>query len=396
MTSRKSDRDPLRTLADRDPAPIDGVEEEFVQDQRAMILTLAKERGEGRRDRASLGTLPSSEPPSWTIRLAGLSVAVAAVLTLVLTLGGSSDRAGVGVEFAAAAVRVAEANPRILVTAPGWSITHVEPLEPDSGETQFSNGSGELSITWYPARFYQDYREDRANVEGPAVPIELLGETGTMVRYGGADFATMLPPQGNVFVEIRGDLGSEDAYREILGSLQSTSVETWLAAMPPGVVQPDEQDELVDSLLMDVPLPPGFDLGRLRDQAVLNPDGLRYKVADSVSCGWLDSWAAANASGDDAAIADAVDAMATADEWPVMQERPVLGGHSKSILSYARQISNGRLDRSFGGVVTTTEEGVSHEYGPAYALPLSCDSMVKRRVEEPFSRPGARRPSHQG
>lgn len=377
-----SNRDPLRLLMDRNPAPNDEVEAATGTEERAAMLKLARERATQGTDRPNLGRGSSFLSRRRGVRLVAVGLVAAAILTLVTSLGGSGDRSGAGVGYAAAAVRVAEVNPRILVTASGWSINHVEPLEPDSGETQFSDGTSELDITWYPAHLYDDYREGRSHVDGPDTPIEVLGVTGTMVQYGEGDFATMLPPQGDVFVEIRGYLRSEDAYREILSSLETTDVDTWLAAMPADVVQPDDQGAVVASLLQDVPLPPGFDLDGLEHQSVLNADGLRLKVADTVACGWLDSWAEAHASGDEAAMAEASKAMATADDWPVMLERPVSGGHSRAILDFARQISDGHLDQSFGSVIATNENGVSYGYGPAYAVVLSCDSMTKRRMDD--------------
>ncbi len=367
--------DPLDELARRNPATTEEVAATLDTDKRTQILRLAQRRGGSGSD------VPMVRPGRRGLRIAAGAALVAATLTLVLAARDSGERpSGVGLEFANAAIRVAEVNPRILVTAPGWSITHVEPLEPDSGETQFSDGTGELTIHWYPARLYERYLEDRANV-GPLVDTEVLGVTGATVRYGDSDYATILPPDGAVFIEIRGRLGSEAAYYAILNSLETTDVATWLGAMPAEVVRPGDQAKLVHSLLSGVPLPPGFDLEKLANQAVLNPDGLRLKVATSVACGWLDAWADADEIGDRAAKANAVEAMATAKSWPVMQEHPVLGARSRTILELGEGIADGRLDRTFGGAVVTNENGVSYAYGPGYAVILQCDSMTRRRIE---------------
>jgi hypothetical protein len=365
----------LDELARRNPVTTEEVAATLDADKRSEIVRLAKSRG------GSDSNVTTVRHGRRGLRIAAGAVLVAAAITLVLAARDSGERpAGVGLDFANAAIRVAEVNPRILVTAPGWSITHVEPLEPDSGETQFSDGTSELSITWYPARLYERYREDRASVS-PSVDTEVLGVTGATVHYGDSDYATILPPDGDVFIEIRGRLGSEDAYYNILDSLETTDVATWLGAMPAEVVRPGEQAKLVHSLLRGVPLPPGFDLEKLAGQAVLNPDGLRLKVASSVACGWLDAWADADRIGDRAAKAKAVEAMATAESWPVMQERPVLGDRSRTILELGKGIADGRLDRTFGGAIVSNENGVSYAYGPAYALSLECDSMTRRRIE---------------
>lgn len=374
MMSRRN-TDPLDELARRNPATTEEVAAELDTDTRTEILRQAKRRGGSGSD------VTMMRPRQRGLRIAAGAALAAAAITLVLAARDSGERPdGVGLNFANAAIRVAEVNPRILVTAPGWSITHVEPLTPDSGETQFSDGTSELSIHWYPARLYERYLEDRANV-GPQVDTEVLGVTGATVHYGDSDYATILPPDGDVFIEIRGRLGSEDAFYDILNSLETTDVATWLGAMPAEVVRPGEQATLVHSLLSGVPLPPGFDLEGLAHQAVLNPDGLRLKVASSVACGWLDAWAEADRIDDRAAMAKAVEAMATAERWPVMQERPVLGARSRTILEFGEGIADGRLDRTFGGAIVTNENGVSYAYGPGYALSLECDSMTRRRIE---------------
>lgn len=367
-------QDLLERLKARNPAKLAEVDSSVDPQQRDEVLAAAK-----------AGLDPERHRTGWLVpRLAAVGAMVAIVLAALLSLDGSDDSPAIGPEYAAAVVRVAEVNPRILLTAPGWEITHVEPLTPTSGETQFTDGDGgELAVTWYPARFYDEYREDRAAVGAGPVPIEVLGLDATMVSYDEMDFATMLPPQGNIFVEIRGRGGDEAAYRALLSDLVMVEVDEWLAAMPGDIVQPSAQDEVVDEMLEGVPLPPGFELDRLKRQAVLNAEGLSIKVSQEVACGWLDSWATADEASDEVGKARAVEAMRTADGWPFMDEAAVNRTSAKGILEFAGQIAGGQLDRSFGGVVTTSENGVSHEYGPTYAVILSCDSMEKRLVESP-------------
>ena len=70
---------------------------------------------------------------------AGLACAGAVALAVLLagTPGGGSQP-----EFAAAALEVAEANPRLLVTEPGWSVIGAEQFKPDEGSIFFSDGAG--------------------------------------------------------------------------------------------------------------------------------------------------------------------------------------------------------------------------------------------------------------
>ena len=153
-------------------------------------------------------------------------------------------------EFAAAAIRVAEANPRLLVTAPGWKIVRADEFEPDSGELTFSDGSRRFEIHWYPAPMYEEYlrrprHRQRARTRDPA------RSRTTTVDYGREEYATMLSPQGSVFIEVRGQLGSRSAYDGILHSLKPVDVDTWLSAMPPSTVRPEARAEAVEQLLRE-------------------------------------------------------------------------------------------------------------------------------------------------
>src|SRR6478735_8828874 len=69
-----------------------------------------------------------------------LAVAVP-VLFVTLTRGGGNTPA-----FAAEAIRVAEASPRLLVEGDGWKVTRADEWQPGQGEMSFSNGTSELEL----------------------------------------------------------------------------------------------------------------------------------------------------------------------------------------------------------------------------------------------------------
>jgi hypothetical protein len=254
--------------------------------------------------------------------LAGAAAAVAVTMIGVGSFGGDDSPA-----FAAEAVRVAEANPRLLVTEPGWTVTRADEFTVDNGEMIFSDGEDELEVFWRPATDYKGYFRDRA-YGNPQTEIELLGRTATMFRYAGTqDFTTLLPPQGGTTVEIRGDdLGGEAAYLELVRSLRPTDVETWLAAMPESVVQPIDRSATVDEMLAGIPLPPQFDVDRLRrGETVSDRYQLGAQVTGAVICGWLDQWSAAKAAGNAADVEAAERAMDTARSWPILREMEAEG-----------------------------------------------------------------------
>lgn len=271
--------------------------------------------------------------------------------------------------FAASAIRVAEANPRLLMTAPGWSVTRADEFTADQGEMTFSNGSDAVDLFWRPAGQYQSYLRDRGNDSSDQTQIAFLGRPATMFTYTdtapgkGPSFDTIVSPGGRTFVEIQADeLGSEDAYRQLLDSFERTDVNTWLAAMPPSVVQPSDRAATVDEMLKGIPLPPGFDVAALKPGATVSDRyQLGAKVAGSVACEWLDRWTEGLAKGDHAEVQQAKDALATSRDWPILQEMDKQGGYPQVIWDFAKD----RLGNSGAGRNTT------HNYNSS----LGCNSF---------------------
>lgn len=270
----------------------------------------------------------------------GLAVATVAILVGIGSIGGGS---GDQPTFAAAAIRVAQANPRLLVTEPGWSVTSADEFKPESGQMTFADGTHELELDWYPARWYHSYYRDRSEVDNTPTMLTLLGQRARMVQYGSRpDFATMLPPQGKVFVEIRGDLGSRQAYLTAIRSLRPVDVDTWLSAMPATVVSPTERAAAVDEMLKGIPLPQGFDASRLRSGgSVLDRYQLGARVTGTVACKWVEQWAQARSDGDAARAAEAVQAMSTARSWPILGEMASQGGWPGAIRSIGANMAAG-------------------------------------------------------
>jgi hypothetical protein len=336
-----------------------------------------------------------------SLGLGGL-VAVVAVAALILLSGGSvsSVRDGAHPTFAAAAVEVAEANPRLLVTAPGWSIVHARGFEVDSGELIYGDGkhrpygpSGrQLNLTWYPTRFYRDRLREHGHVSTRAgrltrpMTSTLLGQRATTFHYVGQrpNYATVLSPEGSVFIEISGTLGSKGEYESVLHSLRPVGVEAWLAAMPAEVVRPVARPEAIAQMLRDIPVPPGFDASSLQSESALTDRFMLGKaVTGAVACGWLQRWLYATRAGEGAAAQEAVDAMSTARHWPVLlqmvRERGFQGnvlpphgqGWPSEIVTAAREIAHGHLRRK-PAVRTIYVKGHPAGYlTPAGAAPAS-------------------------
>jgi hypothetical protein len=252
--------------------------------------------------------------------IAGAAAAVTVTIVGLGSLGGGDRPA-----FAAEAIRIAEANQRLLVTEPGWSVIRADEFAVNSGEMTFSNGEEELELFWRPADDYESSFRGRAH-EAESTEIALLGRSATMFRFEGY-LTTLLPPQRQTFIEIRSDDGtSEQAYLNLLSSLRPTDVETWLAAMPASVVQPIDRAATVDEMLAEIPLPPGFDVDTLRrGDTVSDRYQLGAQVTGAVICGWMDQWSTAIAAGNAADAEAAERAMDTARSWPILREMDAEG-----------------------------------------------------------------------
>jgi hypothetical protein len=350
-----------------------------------------------------------------SLGLGGLAC-VAVVTALILLSGGSVDavRDGAHPTFAAAAVKVAEANPRLLVTVPGYSIVHARSFEVDRGELIYSDGvhrpygpSGrQLDLDWYPARFYRDrLREDGHACCHVSTPVTstLLGQRATTFAYPGQhpNFATILSPQGNVFVEVNGTLGSRQEYEAVLNSLRRVGVDAWLAAMPAEVLRPAARSAAIAQMLRGIPLPPSFDASTLHFRGMPVPPGsdgsalrsgsvltdrfmLGKSVTGAVACDWLQRWLSATRAGDGGAAQEAVDAMGTARHWQVLlqmvREKGYRGnalpphgrGWPSEILAAAREIARGHLGlgpaitRTYGNGILISPTGPRSD--PAYIM----------------------------
>jgi hypothetical protein len=300
---------------------------------------------------------------------AAFALACAATIAILVILGGGSVesvRDGGRPAYAAAAIKVAEANPRLLITAPGWSIVHANSFETESGGLTYKKaghpvlGPDGVSavMNWEPASDYTAALRGYGN-EATGTRIAVLGHQATAFQINaGADYLVVLPPQGSVFVTLS---LPEEEHEALLRSLRAVGVDRWLAAMPPEVVQPADESAVIASMLKGVPLPPGFDVSSLETERVLiNRYELGQAVAGAVACGWLASWDAAHRSGDVATEEAAVAGMSGVRRWPVLlqmvrekgfegDELPANGaGWPSFIVEASREIAAGHLRRRPG------------------------------------------------
>lgn len=322
--------------------------------------------------------MSTSKPRSFRGRIVG-AVAVAAALTAAIgvpallqdrgheplvtkdqTPRPSQTRTPVvtdHIRFTSAAVRIAERNPRILVSEQGWKVRYLEGFSPTSGGMTFQLGpdrwhdddgghtnlAPSFDINWYPADQYEGYRQDRENV-GRVQQLDVLGQRAQMISYSDDDHAVMLPPEGGVFIEMRGRLGDEAAFKRFLaGSIQKVGVREWLAALPAEMVTADNADSRLEKILADIPRPPGFEAAVLAREVALDRYQFGALVTGRVTCGWISSWAHGGA----AEKAAAVKALATSHDWKILREMDVDGDYPEVVWEYADQIAQGKLPEGY-------------------------------------------------
>jgi hypothetical protein len=261
MTRRSRNDDALATMRAANPSSATELRGATTEAELSLAMQRAITVGESPSqpipvgDRVAhdqaIGTRPARQGVFSRHRGASLSLgglACVAVIAALILLSGGSVRDGGHPTFAAAAVKVAEANPRLLITLPGWSIVHARSFEIDTGALTYKNdghplygpgGRGrQLNLAWYPTRFYRErlYEDGHAccHVSGPVVST-LLGQQATTFAYPGQhpNFTTILSPQGSVFIELTGSFGSKEEYEALLHSLRPVGVDAWLSAMPP-------------------------------------------------------------------------------------------------------------------------------------------------------------------
>jgi hypothetical protein len=236
------------------------------------------------------------------------------------------------------------------------------------GEMTFSDGQHELGVFWRDTKDYQSYLNDRAD-QTKLVPTRVRGRNAiTFIHEGSTDLTTIVEPLGANFLEIRADLGSEQAYSDVMASLAPVSVDIWLAALPLSVVKPGDRSAVVQAMLQGIPLPAGFNPDSLKTKAsVSDRYQLGAQVTGAVACAWFDRWFSAVDRGDATSQKDALDALNTSRTWPILNEMASQGSFGENIPHLTNAIATGSLDEGPGPHRPTRNE-IGLDMGCSWAL----------------------------
>jgi hypothetical protein len=297
-----------------------------------------------------------SKRHGWVVPTLAAAATVAVVATAGLWVTGPEDGAAPGMPQAAPSSPAAigptptespvqgaddVANPMLLLDDPAWRVRRVHEEGPLSGEMTFTDGSSVLEVFWKPARDHQMYLEDRGDPVNARWPFTLLGLEGTLFRYGDStDFTTILQPQDGVFLEIRGDQGSKEAYVDLVRRLTPVDSDAWSAALPARVVGPAEAGSVIAEMLADIPVPEGFDVTVLDTGLTVERYQLGATVAGAAACSWMDIWDDGVKGGDQAAADEAVTAMQSSRQWSVLRGMDEQGDYPEEVWDVAYVVSH--------------------------------------------------------
>jgi hypothetical protein len=263
--------------------------------------------------------------------------------------------------FAASLIRFANASPEVLLQLPGWHVTYVE-QEPDGfGEMHFVRGasnaqgnpvgtsgsdeaamSGRVaSVTWAPET-PDTQQETRGRMDastGLGVIAKQFVTEGQSRDW--LDLSAFFIYRHRVF-RFRATVPNTDAFRTELKALHTVDATTWLEAMPPSVIKSANTGVAVEQILKGIPLPPGFGATKIAGgRLTQNRYDLAANVTGTVACMWIADWAHARATGNKAAVTNAINAMATAPRWPVFRWMRREGAWPQVLTGYAKALPRG-------------------------------------------------------
>lgn len=249
-----------------------------------------------------------------------------------------------------------ERDYRAVLDAPGWTVDNVY-TDSRGGELSYAKGDQYFEIDWYPASTHDDYVEDRRHITDPpsdGQTIEVLGLGAQMWAYSTSDHTAIRDPQAGYWIEARGGGMDRAAYLALLGRLRLVDQREFEAAMPASYVDGGERDAAVEAILdgirqyVDPLIPPGSQrIGFSSDQN--DPYHLGADVAGAVACEWLADFDEAHRVGDQQRMDRAAAVLATARDWPVLQQMEPDGDYPEVIYGYADRVAAGEVPEGYAG-----------------------------------------------
>jgi hypothetical protein len=266
----------------------------------------------------------------------------------VLSLGRSGGESG-GTVWAAELVRLAEASPLVLLDAPGWQVVYADEQSAQEGELHFGRGpadtGGGAALNWRPGAL-SGWTVDRAASANVSTTAPVLGTTAHVYQYEGGrpgheDITALWRYDGRV-LEFRAGAADVAAFKVLLAALRRVDTDAWLSAMPASVVKTGDRASVIAGMLRGVTVPRGFDPSTIKGEKLTKD---RYQlgaaVAGTVACTWFRRWSDARRAGDETREREAIAAMRTAKDWPILEEMAKSGAYPEVLLHFAEAMPAG-------------------------------------------------------
>jgi len=294
-------------------------------------------------------------------------VATAVVLIALFSLRNTGGGDGSGTAWAAEQIRFAEASPLVLLDAPGWRVDYADEESAQDGELHFRTGpvaraegttvdateaSAPMPANTRSAELHWrdgtigSWVRDRAASAVASATAPVLGTTARVYQYEGGtpghrDITALFRYDGRV-LEFRAGAADIETFKGLLAKLKRVDTNTWLSAMPASVIKTSDRNVTIARMLQGIPLPPGFDPGDIKGEHLTKD---RYQlgaaVSGTVACEWFRRWGDARAAGDRAGVREAIAAMTTAKNWPVLREMEKEGGYPSVLYEFAAAMPSG-------------------------------------------------------
>jgi hypothetical protein len=271
---------------------------------------------------------------------AGLAAAAALAAFVVLAVSArEGDRQGTA--WAAQLVKLAKDSPLLLLDRPGWKVTRADeydssPTKVLEGEMTFTDPAGRNADLHWRGGDLATWQKDRAHGAPLVRQFTVMGHRAQIVRYAGSDdYAALWADDDGRVLEFRTVAPSLAAYERLLDGLRRVDVDAWLSAMPPSVIKTADRAHVVQEMLGDIDVPPGFDAKALEDGSLKDRYQLGAEVTGAVACAWIVRWDAARKRGDDAIAAAAVVAMQRSHRWKILHEMQAGGAYPDVLWQFA-------------------------------------------------------------
>lgn len=240
--------------------------------------------------------------------------------------------------------------PHVLLDTPNWSVTYIDYNEGTSEEVNedyavstilWSDGSAEAELRMNSG-WHADFEAlvaDRMNSGQQLADQPIWNTTATVVTQNGTSGYVAIWVSNAVEYEFLIHGTDEATFRTLLSSLVQVPEDEWIATLPDDGSIVTDRSEAIAAYLEDVPLPPDFEAASLAEGPIEHWYQVAAKTIAAVSCGWVEQWVDAKASGDTQAEQAAVDAMATSHDWKVLNDMRSEGDFPEVIWEYADAMS---------------------------------------------------------